>query len=480
MPDRPNILLVTTDQQRFDTIHRAGNRSILTPHLDWLCDTGIQFRRCYSDAPICVAARASIMTGRHGYRNGLTTNNGSPIPMAEHPTLPGLLTGAGYQTRAVGKMHFYPPRGHYGFEHMEILQDYYRQVSADDGLSRPMDHGVGQNEMVPVMSTIEESRSLTRWTVDRSVDFLETRDDTRPFFLWTSFSKPHPPWDCDPKYWALYENITMPDPVYGDWSQRPEDVPGSLRDPTFALNQVHAFSDEQLRAARRAYYACISQIDYNLGYLFARLRELELQENTWIIFASDHGEMLGDHWLGAKCVFLEGSAHVPMIVRPASSDWLPTEDCGQVCDELVCLADLLPTCTNVAGAETPTDIDGIDLVSVCRGDARREILLGQQHEFFASIDDRYKYHFAAADGAELLFDLQDDPYEQKDLIRAGGHEDALARLRGEVAGLLREHLPDAEREGRPVSLLPPGQQLQPGRVRWPGLHTRGEQADVLH
>ena len=106
--DRPNVLLITTDQQRFDTINALGNPHIYTPHLNWLVDEGISYRRCYSDSPICMSARCTIMTGMHGYNNGLVGNSNAVTPMADYPTLPGLLTMNGYQTRAQGKMHFNP------------------------------------------------------------------------------------------------------------------------------------------------------------------------------------------------------------------------------------------------------------------------------------------------------------------------------------------------------------------------------------
>lgn len=112
--DRPNILLITTDQQRFDTINALGNKYIFTPHLNWLVDQGITFTRCYSDCPVCMPARATIMTGKHGYTTGLVENNDDIKPMAENDTLPGILTRNGYQTRAQGKMHFSPMRAHYG------------------------------------------------------------------------------------------------------------------------------------------------------------------------------------------------------------------------------------------------------------------------------------------------------------------------------------------------------------------------------
>lgn len=431
MAERQNILLITTDQQRFDTVQGAGNPYIYTPHLNWLADTGVRFDNAYSDCPICIPARTTLMTGRYGYSMGLTFNAFEPRPIRAEYSLPGLLTQAGYQTRAQGKMHFIPSRSHYGFEQMELLEDYYRHMAEHPQHGLALDHGVGQNEMAPTISTLHETHSLTHWTVKRSIDFLETRDTTRPFFLWTSFSKPHPPLDPCANYWELYRDRPVPDPVKGDWSQRPDDVAEGWRRGTMLLNMAHRYAAEQLREIRRAYYACITQIDYSLGLLFARLREMKLLDNTLIVFTSDHGEMLGDHHLGAKQVGFEGSAHVPMIVRPPMGDWAAREPWrGQPCKALVCLADVLPTCLDFAGVEVPVaaQVDGIDMLGCATGKAAREIFFGEAETYHYVRQGSYKYLFETWNGTELLFDLKQDPYEQRDLVRAGSHEAVRADL----------------------------------------------------
>ena len=480
MPDRPNILLITTDQQRFDTIHAAGNPKIRTPHLNWLLDGGVRFTRCYSDAPLCVATRATIMTGRHGYTNGLTSNAGEPRPIRPETSLPGLLTRAGYQTRAQGKMHFNPMRCTYGFEQWEILEHYYRELARHPEVGTPKDHGIGENEMEPVVSTVPESHSLTHWTVRRSVDFLETRDPDRPFFLWTSFAKPHPPLDpCEP-YWRMYENVDVPMPVTGDWSQRPEDVPPAFMQGTWHLNQCDRFDNELIRAARRAYYACITQIDYNLGLLFARMRELDLFENTLILFTSDHGDMMGDHHMGAKMNFFEGSAHIPMLVR-GPRELIPEALCGTTCDGLANPADVYTTAMAAAGVEIPErwPVDGLDLLAMARGEAERPRLHGQCMNSHAVLEGHYKYMFHEAGGTEMLFDLDTDPMERNELIRAGGHADVLERMRGRLVERLG---PDhaAVQDGALVATAPEPEERAVRARSWPGYHSIGVPADVLH
>lgn len=484
--ERRNILLITTDQQRFDTVGSHGNPRIDTPHLDWLSDEGISYRRAYADCPICMPSRATIMTGKAGYSLGLTGNKTEDFPLAYHDTLPAILGRAGYQTRAQGKMHFHPVRAHYGFQTMELPMDYYRERhrNASGAAGLPKEHGVGENEMHAVISTVHENESLTHWTVERSIDFLETRDPTRPFFLWTSFAKPHPPFDPPANYWALYANRTIGEPVVGDWSRDVATMPQSVLAPTYQLNNVHRFSAEQLANARRAYYACITQIDYNLGLLFARMRELGLLENTWIVFTSDHGENLGDHNTGGKSNFLEGSAHVPLIVRPPAGPWEEKPLAGSAVDTPVSLADVMPTLLGIAGLseEGGDALDGVDLRTFLDAPDPDRVVVGESGDFLAVIGSRYKYHYFVRGGDELLFDLEHDPHEQRNLASAEQRtaecdavvETMRARLVRTLADAGRRSVADGELVADPPV-------AGPDEVpRWPGFHSTVVETDVLH
>ncbi|MDP7399197.1 MAG: sulfatase-like hydrolase/transferase [Lentisphaeria bacterium] len=453
--DKPNIVLITTDQQRFDTIAALGNDTIFTPHLDWLTQQGVAFTRAYSDCPLCAPARQTIMTGQHASTHGMLDNWG--VTPNGCPTLPGILTAAGYQTRAIGKMHFNPPRGHHGFEHMEITQDYFRYMARHFPHQRPIDHGIGGNEMAPALDTVPVSQTHTHWVVDRAMNFLETRDNTRPFLLNIGFFDPHPPFDPHKDFWDLYDGIEMPEPVYGDWSQSLEDVPQGYMEPTYWLNSVHRFSRKQLAASCRAYYASITQIDYKLGLLFGRLAELGLMENTWIIFVSDHGEMMGDHHMGAKVVFFEGSAHIPLLIRPpadTAEQYLKLR--GSQCAGLANLADIMPTCLSLAGAAPPGNVklDGLNLLDMAEGKVSRPHLVGVG-KFHMVHDGRYKYNFAGAGGSELLFDLENDPLEQKNLAREPGEEDTLNRLRRILYTQLEQQGHPAARDGQLICVEEP-------------------------
>ncbi len=425
MSRAPNILLITTDQQRFDTIAALGNSHIFTPHLDWLCAEGIAFTRAYSDCPVCMPARATIMTGRHGYDQDYVQNGTHRMPLRGAATLPGLLTEAGYQTRAQGKMHFAPSRAHYGFEHMELDHDYYR--SYPDSLR----HGLGLNEIVPGRSTTPLKQTPPHWVVDRSIDFLETRDTTCPFFLWTSFEEPHPPFTPHSSLAELYANMELPPPVKGDW-----EVPQAMQALTWALSDPSVMNEQGIQEMKRSYYALISQVDYALGRLFARMRELGLLENTWMIFTSDHGEMLGDHGLGSKLVHLEGSAHIPMIVRPPAPAWPVPDEWGTQCDRLVCLADLMPTCLTLAGVPIPEVVTGQDLLGRTRetGEDERVHIGNCMNTHYTVIKGMDKLIWCAEGGEAFLFDLENDPYEQHPLQEDRSH----------LMDRLTEHLQEQE------------------------------------
>lgn len=223
---KDNILLITTDQQRFDTVNAWGNQSIFTPHLNHMAAMGASYTSCYAGCPICVPSRTTIMTGLEGYESGVTSNGSHAAFMQKctenRTTLAALLTDSGYQTCAKGKMHFDPARAHYGFEHMKLPLDYMREYDKKQPLARPKVHGIGECEMEPVLSTVEEKDSITTWIADEAIDFLETRDSTRPFFLWASFTKPHPPFDPCRNFWEIYDGIPLPEPVIGDWSETVE------------------------------------------------------------------------------------------------------------------------------------------------------------------------------------------------------------------------------------------------------------------
>lgn len=428
MATTPNILLITTDQQRFDTCGPDAPDVLLTPHLDDLARRGIRYSAAYSDCPLCVPARVSIMTGKQPFEHGLLGNGNTCDYMGREETLPGRMRALGYQTAAIGKMHFSPERARHGFDEMILPADYYREMERSGNPLQPMRHGLGQNELFPGLATVPEPLTLTSWITERCVDYLrERRDPTAPFFLWCSYSKPHPPLDPPEPYYSMYRGETLPDPIASDWT-----TPHCLRRVWHSLG-YDAMNAHQFKVARAAYYGLITHIDYNLGRLFAALDDSDELDETLILFTSDHGELLGDHGGGAKACFYEGASHVPFILKlpdswenrcPGKTDTMP-----------VTHSDILPTLVAAAGGTTGADVSGLNLLDP---NARRDKLLLQMNWHnrpMASTcltDGRWKYLYYPEEAQEQLFDLAEDPDEVDDLAANPDHAKRLAQYRQEL------------------------------------------------
>jgi arylsulfatase len=478
------VLLVTADQMRGDCLGCAGHPVVRTPHLDQLALEGVRFTRAYSETPVCTAARHTLMTGLHPRTHGMPFYK-DEVRMPDRPTLPALLGRAGYQTQAVGKMHFFPQRACYGFDHMVITEEgrCFAGLEVDDyqaflakteyaGLSRG--HGIGNNEPWAIRSSVPEHLSVTHWTVDECIEFLRRRDPTRPFFLWCSFTKPHPPFDPPEPYDTMYAGRGIPAPARGAWSEAGR-APAYLR----ALGLERKFdlvAPEDVRAARAVYYGLITQIDHQLGRLFGALRRHGLWNDTWVLFTADHGDMMGDHRLFAKSCWLEGSARVPFIIRPpnrgtatyfsgnagadvtgengvspqrkdmkGSAPGFPDPiRAGAECRASIALADVMPTLLAMAGVTAPSDLDGASVLPLLSDpDAKwRPFVHGEYTVddpgscYQAMTDGRQKYFWYPDGNVEHLFDLDADPLETRNLSKECSHAAALRRWRARLVEFL--------------------------------------------
>ena len=479
----PNILLITTDQQRFDTIGPHAPDFLRTPHLDHLAHEGVRFDAAYAQTPICVPSRVCMMTGQSPFDHGMIRNGSSTAVMGRTETLPALLRDQGYATAAIGKMHFTPPRARHGFDEMILPDDYYRWLRESGIPERPMRTGLGQNELYPGAATVPAPLTLTSWIAEESMRFIrERRDPTAPFFLWTSFSKPHPPLDPPEPYASMYLNAPIPEPRYGDWSTD-ERCPEAL----LRQRQKHSFdliSPDVIRAARAAYYGLVTHIDYVLGSIFAALQDMGLFDDTLILFTSDHGEFLGDHHAGNKVMWHDVSARIPFLLRPPKS-WR-TGWHGTTSDALVTHADILPTLLAAAGGTPPSGGEGLNLLDVLSDQATpRPFLCGTAGEgpndevpqYFAITDGRWKYIWYPEGPSEQLFDLAEDPHELTDLSQTCDVDPHRERL----TAYLREHTPRAVSEQGIVRIPARGDSVADRRASsWPGYHTEWSVPDVRH
>ncbi len=367
---------------------------------------------------------------------------------------------------------------------MLIPSDYYTEMTRRGHDVQPMRHGLGQNELYPGMATVPESLTLTSWTAERCVDYIrERRDPTVPFFLWCSFSKPHPPLDPPEPYYSMYRDSPIPEPVFGDWSE-PDRCPEAFKRARESWS-LDVIPPEVIRAARAAYYGLVTHIDYAIGRVFAALQDLRLFDDALLMFTSDHGEYLGDHHTGAKTFFHEPSAHVPFIMRLPKA-WEDRRH-GSTVSDPVTHADVLPTVLAAAGQDAPPDVDGQDLIALARGELAdpRRYIDGEGRvpdaNYHAITDGRWKYIHYAEGGVEQLFDLDSDPDELTDLSRSAAHESRLEELRRELIDLLVRRGSDWAKDGRMVSHDPLGDTTQDRRNNsWPGYHTERHDVDVRH
>ena len=470
MPERPNILLILTDQQRGDCIGRDPHAPppLQTPNLDWLARSGAHFHHGYSECPSCLPARRALMSGMAPAANGAV--GFQKADWNPPHTLAGELSRAGYQTEMIGKAHLFPLRRRYGFDHVQLadatrgpdndyvdwLRNHHGRAEIDPGMA----HGVSANGWVGRPHHLPEEQMHSFWVVDRAMEFLQKRDPTAPFFLNISFIDPHPPLTPPAFYYQRYIERELPDPVVGDWAP-PFDGPQTGLHP----NATRICLDEwQMKCARAAYYGMVNFIDDRLGRLIQFAGRLD---DCLVLFTSDHGEMLGDHNHFRKTWPYEASARVPFIARAPASWDLPAEVC---CSSPVGLQDVMPTLLDAAGVDIPENCTGHSLLPIMRGEQQsvRSVLHGEHAGCYDYADGnhfltdgRNKYIWYSQTGREHLFDLDSDPHEKRDLALMPDADQRLADWRGRLIDVLRdrpEGFTDGERllSGKPHDDFIPG------------------------
>lgn len=448
--DRPNILLIFPDQWRGDCLSYLGNPDVETPNLDELCCHGVTFTRAYTPATSCIAARASLITGqtpsttgRLGYRDG--------VPWEFQETMMATLRDAGYETINVGKTHFFPDRAGLGFEtnHLfaneqhakqfdpSFVSDYHEWLRAQTGgtvkESTQMMHSNGWQVRT---WTYDEHLHPNHWTTQTAIDALTERDTSRPFFLQLGYHRPHPPLDPPQRYFDLYKDRKLRDVPIGDWAAE-FDVP--VVGTSYAQGHL---ADHLLDRTRKAYLAQVMALDFEIGRMFLFLRQQKLYQNTIILFASDHGEMLGDHHHFRKTVPFEGSAKIPFILKPHAD---AGAQAGVMCGTPITLVDVMPTLLELTGTPIPGHVEGTSIVPIVRGEAERihDWVHGEHAPCWQWIvDDRYKYAWKSDSGEEWLFDLVDDPQELTNLAAAQSHAATVEECRARLVSVLEKRPED--------------------------------------
>ena len=477
MPSRPNLLLITTDQQRGDCLSCDGHPVVETPYLDALASRGARFCHAYSAVPSCIPARSILLTGMDQWRLGQLGYVGGKNREFPH-TLPGELARAGYHTQGVGKMHFYPQRKLHGFHNL-VLDESSRQEGYDfvsdyhtwfeehkEGAYGYRDHSIEWNSWMGRPSHLPEHLHPTHWTATQGISALRRRDPTRPFFLWLSFARPHSPYDPPQVYYDRYVHRQIPEPPYGDWSGLHA---VESADPNAWRRRS---TPEQIHRAQAAYYGSVTFIDHQIGRVLYEMGRMGVLNSTLILFTSDHGDMLGDHYLWRKTYAYEGSARVPFIVA-FPSDWKMQRD--QVREDVVELRDIMPTFLEAAGVPVPETVDGQSLVPLLNGQSSgwRDFIHGEHSWCYAAeqemqyvTDGKEKFIWFPRTGQEQFFDLQKDPQETQNLAGDAAACDRVALWRKRLIGELAKR---GERwtDGEKLNLLTgPPMHIGPHHDRW--------------
>lgn len=446
MSDRPNILLITADQLRWDCLGCMGNEVIQTPNIDEIASRGVLFRNSFSPDPICVPARASIMTGNYPQICTGTKRNGGKIK-DDQPLLTEVLKGVGYRTYAMGKLHFVPysppgqPRLVHGFEHVDLhesgrligqydpegklegLEDYFDYLKTVGWGGYTRSHGIGNNDVRPCTSPLPKEHYVDHWIADctiRQIDRHAQEFSGRPFFMWMSSPKPHSPYDPPRPYDNIYDPRQMPKP-FGSSKDLADRNPSI--EQTRYTHALTTLSSAAWQVIRSYYYGNITFLDAMIGRVVNHLKAKNLLDNTLILFAADHGDLLGDFGSSFKANHLNGSVRVPFIVAG------PGVAKGKVSDALVGLQDILPTFASFAGADIGKPVQGKDLsgylenVSIPVRDVFYSTTEGGFGQSAMVTDGKWKYIYSEANATEEMYDQINDPGELHNLANNSGHED---------------------------------------------------------
>ncbi len=427
----PNILFIFTDQQRFDTISALGAPIIKTPALDQLVRDGISFLRCYTPSPVCVSARYALLTGKPPHVTGCVDNKAIE---QSHPTFIERLRDRGYRTHGVGKMHFVPNATDLrGFQTRDFSEpfgnDDYKKFLVGKGFGY-IDEPFGVRSeyyYLPQVSQLPAKAHHSYWVADRSIEFLQNQPRDQPFFLWSSFIKPHPPFESPTPWNKLYRAAEMPMPY------RPEGYQDQLCFWNHLQNRYKyrgaGIDDLLTRTIRAAYYSSISFIDFNIARILRALGDRI--DQTYVVFASDHGEMLGDFGAFGKRCMLDGAARVPLIIRPPRS-----QTPGKQVSRPASLVDLHPTFLRIGRCElTDQHSENVDLMNLNETDNRRYVYSQfSENELghYMVTDSTWKYSYCAADEKEWLHHITGDTAEGENLIHNKTYQEIADRLRAQL------------------------------------------------
>lgn len=420
---KPNIIFLLTDDQRWDTMGCMGNTIIKTPNMDALAKDGVLFKNAFVTTSICCVSRASIFLGQYARRHHINDFKTDFSPVQLSQTYPMLLKKNGYQIGFIGK---------YGVgRNLPVDQyDYWRGIAGQPVYEQKDENG--------------HPKHLTKIMGEQALEFLSGVDRGKPFCLSISFKAPHVQdgdprqFIYDPAYKDLYKDDTIPVPATAD-PQYYDAFPEFFKKNNEGRRrwQIRFSTAEKYQESVKSYYRLITGADVVIGKIREALAEQKLDKNTIIILLGDNGFYLGEHGLAGKWFGHEESIRVPLIVYDPR---LPSQLRGQKRSEMALNIDIAPTILSLAGAQIPSSMQGRDLMALIKGNARdwrHDFLYEHLFEHPAIpksvgvVGERFKYlrYFDQNPVYEELYDLKNDPHEEKNLAAEKEYAAVLQKMR---------------------------------------------------
>ncbi len=481
-PVKPNVLILFTDQHQKAVMGFEGHPDVLTPNLDQLASEGIVFDRAYCTVGICVPSRTSLMTGLMPRTLGLLSNPGRTSVMEEAVPMASIFRQNGYKTYAFGKRHLsssvdsgwdvkkdhaYKPddddnyvswieRNGYA---REFAEDWAAEFGRGPRGSSEFNSEIPTADLGTRISRLPEEYTMEAYTAKETMEMIRDHAASdSSFFCWASFYRPHQPYNPLPGYMEMYDvsewgegnrngsSIKMPESFYEPTENLPPLFQHQRNGGNKVWNMDKAYQNEQLwRNYMGAYYALVTEIDHHIGKILKELEKAELEQETIVIYVSDHGDFVGNHGMVEKCAaghnVYEDILNVPLIIKYPGKTGV-----GKRVGELVSLADVLPTLIEVLDLEVP------ELKHPIQGESFADILMdrgGEGHEYIVSeswsqatvITEKYKLGIMVdptglypdldyRDFGDMFFDRTRDPYELENRIGDPQYQGIIEELRG--------------------------------------------------
>ena len=460
---QPNILIIMADQLAAKALGCYGNREVMSPHIDRLASEGVLFENAYTSSPLCTPARYAFMTGQNisrckGYDN-------ASYMAATQPTFAHYLRRAGYRTCLSGKMHFIGPDQLHGFEERLTTDIYPADFGWVPDWTQPDKRidlwyhnmsSVVQAGTAAVTSQYSYDDEVGHQAIRVIHDHAQIREQ-RPLCLVASFIHPHDPYATRQQYWDLYNDVEISLPEVPRPAVQPD--PHNQRLEKVIDIDAVLVTDQNIRNARRAYYGNVSYIDEWVGRLQDTLRVCRMDQDTIIIFTSDHGDMLGEFGLWYKMSFREWSCRIPAIIH------YPKRLSPIKVTQSVAHVDILPTLVDISLDGTDNylpeliePIDGKSLWPLCHGNAAsgsdmifsEYLAEGTAAPMLMIRKAQYKF-IACVTDPDQLYDLSTDPNEENNLAEEASYSMLVKEIRKQVEvhwnseALQREVVSDQQR-----------------------------------